>query len=220
MQRTAAVLFIALASTPLSAHAQPVSEPAASAPRPVVQVARVRPVSIRPSDPIYLESLHTQGIQGTVEILARVGSDGFPVEVSVQKSSRSSELDELGLKVVKDLRFGAGGAGNTQPLPPILVPVEFLRDSVTTLSKKTCRELNVDVDYQKRTFPESNPQDMPVIKMTVGALFIASAQRATGDQLVAASRRTTAAAKEIIGACSSNPDANYLQTFRELVAKQ
>jgi TonB family protein len=220
MHRPFATLFFALGATFVNAHAQPASEPAASAPKPTVQAARVRPVSIRPSDPVYLESLHTQGIQGTVEILARVGPDGFPFEVSVQKSSRSPELDELGLKIVKDLKFGAGGGGTTQSLPPIVVPVEFLRDSVTTLSKKTCRELNVDVEYQKRMFPESNRQDMTVIKMTIGALFLASSQRATGDQLVATSRRTSAAAKEIIAACSSNPEANYLQTFRELAAKQ
>lgn len=192
--------------------AEPVAETGSAA-------ERIRPLSITPSNPIYPESLYSQGVQGTVDILVHVGPDGAPSDVSVQQTSRSAELDAIALKLVKGLKFGAADGGKTQALPPIVVPVEFSRDTATKLSEKTCRDLNIDVEYQKRTFPEAVPQDLSIIKLTVGMVFLTNSRQLGGDQLVNASRKTSAAAKDIIAVCSANPDANFLQSFQALVAR-
>lgn len=223
MRQSALVIALALCGALPAATAQePVAAPASAASSPSGLTAKVRTVSIRPSDAVYPEALHSRGVQGMVEVLAVIGPDGFPVQVAVAKTSRSKELDEAGLAVVRDLRFGAQGAASApsaRPLPPVLVPVEFLRDSVTTLSKKMCREFSVDAEYFRTTFPEQQVSDMPVVRMTIGLLVMAETQRASGEKIVSLARRSSAAGKEIAAACAAAPDSLYLPVFRELVAK-
>ena len=194
--------------------------PAASAAAPAV--VRVRAVSIRPADPVYPEALDRRGVQGVVEVLAELGPDGYPTAVSVAKTSRSPELDQAGLAVVRDLQFGRPGAASAPaaaPLPPVTVPVEFLRDTVAALPKKTCAEFNVDVAYYRATFAEQKIHDMPVLRMTMGLLVMASGPSLNGTQLVALSRRVNAAAQKMPEVCAAAPDALYLQRFRELASQ-
>ena len=57
--------------------------------QPGPQLQRVPTVTVWPSEELYPKALYSLGIQGVVELLATLGSDGMPSEVSVVVSSRS-----------------------------------------------------------------------------------------------------------------------------------
>lgn len=218
--RLAPALLAALAFT--SAPAQPPADPAASAasaPAPA-RVARLRAQSLRPGGTVYPVALAEQGVQGTADVIVKIAPDGTAGEVAIQASSRSAALDELALGFVRTLRFNPSAKSTPgAPLPDVILPVEFMRDTVEGLQAKTCAEFNVDAAYFRATFPETDPSHMPVIRLTTGMLLLAGMPRQGGDALVAQAKKLNAAAAGIATACAAAPDTKYLQTFVELVKK-
>jgi TonB family protein len=217
-------LALAMGTSAGAQDAPAVPAPAASAPA-AQPMARVRTVSLRPADAAYPEALHRQGVQGLVEVRATLGADGKPTDLAVLNSSRSQALDDAGLALVKRLQFAvkAPAEGASSPAIPnatqVVVPVEFLRDSLGTLGKKTCAEFGVDLAYHRATFPEQQEDDMSVIKMTIGAMFLGGAQRAGPGQLVALAKKSKSAARGIAGACATSPERLFLEQFKELMEK-
>lgn len=217
MTKTSAFIFLALVSQTCT-YAQNVPAGAASAEvKPQTTPIRVRTISLRPTDPEYLPELVAKGVQGKAEVLVSVGPDGAPKDLSVSKTSRSNELDAAAIKVVRELKFSAP-QGDNRPLQTILVPVKFLRDSISTLPKKTCSEFNTDVQYYRSTFPEEEIGKMSVINMTIGVLVLSASQQGLGD-IASASRKASAAGKHIVDACAITPDAMYFQLFRDIARK-
>jgi len=211
--RLALLAGLAVASAPGAAQqgAAASAEPAASAP-----AKKLRAQSPAPGSAAYPAELASQGVQGTTDVLVAIGADGAPVAVSVHASSGSAALDELALGFVRGLRFRAPGAAAGAALPDVILPVEFLRDSVEGLQTKRCADFNVDADYFRATFPDTDPSRMPVIRMTTGMLLLTGTSRSS-DAMVAMARQLAAAAKGIAAACRAAPDAHYLQTFVDLV---
>jgi TonB family protein len=210
-----------LAGVALFADAQPpaAAEPAASAASAPARVAKLRAQSLRPGGAVYPVELAAQGVQGTADVFVRIAPDGTPAEVRLHASSRSSALDELALAFVRGLRFAAKSGGSGVALPDVIVPVEFMRDTVEGLATKTCAEFNADTAYFKATFPETEPSRMPVVRMTTGMLLLAGMPRQSGDALVAQAKQLNAAAAGIAAACEAAPTALYAQVFVELVKK-
>jgi len=212
-----ALLLLALASSSLQAQPGAAApEPAASAPS-ATRVVRLKAQSLRPGDTAYPAALAEQGVQGTAEVLVRIAPDGTPADVSLHATSRSAALDEQALAYVRGLRFGARAGAGSGALPDVIVPVEFLRDTIEALQAKTCAEFNIDKAYFKAAFPEIEASRMPVVRMTTGMLLLAGLPRQGGDALVAQARQLNAAAAGIASACEADPQANYLKRFVELV---
>jgi TonB family protein len=217
-------LALAVGSSAGAQEAPAVPAPAASAPA-MQPLARTRTVSLRPADPSYPEALHSKGVQGLVEVRATLGADGKPTDLVVLNSSRSQALDDAGLALVKRLQFAikAPAEGASSPAIPnatqVVVPVEFFRDSLGTLSKKTCAEFGVDVAYHRATFPEQQVGDMSVIKMTIGAMVLGGFQRTGPSPLVALAKKSKSAARDIAEACATSPERLFLEQFKELMDK-
>lgn len=182
---------------------------------------RVKARSLRPGEAAYPAALAERGVQGTAEVLAKLGADGAPSVVTIVSSSRSVELDELALADVRRLRFRSANGASGTSLPDIVVPVEFMRDSLATLKAKTCREFNVDVAYFRSTFPELDTGRMPIINLTTGALFMGAIPTSglTGDALVTHAKRIREAGSGITAACLAAPDSSYLELYVDLVKK-
>lgn len=212
-----------LAGAAVASQAQPpaaaeAAASAASAPA-ALRVARLRAQSLRPGGTAYPVALAEQGVQGTAEVLVRIAPDGTPADVSLHATSRSAALDEQALAYVRGLRFGARAGASSGALPDVILPVEFLRDTVEALPAKTCAEFNIDKAYFTATFPETDPSRMPVVRMTTGMLLLAGMPRQSGEALVAQARQLNAAAAGIAAACEAAPEALYAQVFVELVKK-
>jgi len=212
MRLTATLTTLALLPAISVAEEPAASSPSASLANPPIQV---RAVSLRPSDEGYPPELAAKGVQGTTELLITLAPDGSPREVVVQSSSRSPELDRAAVAVAKGLGFKSKDPAN--PIAVVLVPVEFLRDSLVTLSKKTCQEFNVDLDYFKSAFPELDTRKMPVVNMTVGSYVSYGIVGLSQDRTLAYVKRVEAAAKGIAEACAKEPEAGYIKTFTRLV---
>lgn len=183
-----------------------------------VRLPKAKTISLRPSatDSIYPEGLARKGIQGKTELLVKLAPDGTPTSVSIESSSRSPELDQAAKELALDLKFGI--KGSTGQKVELVVPIEFARDSISTLPAKKCSDFNADYAYFKATFPELLVREMRVINMTVGSVVLLGVKGVPGDKLALA-KRTEVAAAAIVEACASNPEANYLKTFTNLVAE-
>lgn len=198
------------------AQAHVASSPAsgASAPNPD-QPETVRTISIRPSqDTLYPADLVTSGLQGVALVRVTLDPAGLPIDAAIEKTSRSTRLDELASAVSRKLSYKAR-EGSPQPAV-VLVPVEFLRDSVTTLGKKSCAEFNTDAAYFSTTFPEVDVQEMKVINMATGLLFMAQVS-ASKDAKFAFTKSLKTAIPKAVAECSSRPDAGFLATFKQAI---
>ncbi|MGM9490666.1 energy transducer TonB [Ideonella sp. YS5] len=211
MRITALLTALCLAPALVAAEEPTAPTPPAATVMPV----KVREVSLRPSDEGYPPELVAKGVQGTAELLLTLASDGSPKEIVVQSSSRSAALDQAAIAVAKGLTFKSKDPAN--PVRQVVVPIEFVRDSLTTLPQKTCREFNVDLAYFKTTFPELETRQMPVVNMTIGSYVSYGIVGLAQDKAVAYMKRVESAAKGLAEACAKEPEAGYIQTFTRLV---
>jgi TonB family protein len=221
LMRLKLLAFLLAATSPCTSFAQATPASAASsasaAPAQSNAPIRVRTITYLSTESEYPLELSSKGVQGKTDVTVSVGPDGSPSSLLVTATSRSKELDDAAVKAVSVLKFNRK-PGDTKDLPPIIVPVEFKRDSLQTLAKKTCTEFNVDAEYFRATFPERDPSKMEVIAATIGALVLATSSQDPGG-IVSTSKRATAASKQIAAACLENPSALYIQMFRELMSK-
>lgn len=196
-----------------AAPASTASAPAAPA------LQKLRKQSLRPGGEAYPVALADQGVQGTAEVLVKISAEGHVADASLYATSRSAALDELALAYARALRFRAPANAASAPLPSVIVPVEFLRDSTDQLHTKTCAQFNVDVAYFKATFPETDPRRMTVINLTTGLLLVGSMARQVGSDTVTQARKLNAAGNGVVVGCAAAPQENFLKLFVEL-AKQ
>lgn len=191
-------------------------EPSAAASMPApASPAQVRAISLRPADEGYPPELAAKGAQGTTVLLLTLGAGGTPTEVTVQSSSRSAELDQAAIAVARGLSFKAKDPAH--PIAQVLLPIEFMRDSLATLPNKTCREFNVDLAWFKATFPEHETRKMPVVNMTIGSYVTYGIVGLPQDKALAYMKRIETAAQGLVEACAKDPEAGYIKTFTRLV---
>lgn len=107
-----------------------------------------------------LSKLYEQGIQGQIFFDIIIGKDGIPHTVTVRASSRSPELDAVGLEIVQHSIFSPATDHEGKPIEARAVyPTYFWKDSLLdgTIFSKRCREFVVDADWHAKTFPEEQP---------------------------------------------------------------
>lgn len=121
---------VAVASGPV---AEPVAQPAPAAvsappappaPEPLVP-ARGGIGYLNNPAPEYPRQAQTQGWEGRVLLLVRVGVDGRALQVDVKTSSGRRILDEAAQRTVKEWHFAAAHRGETAVEGWATVPIEF-----------------------------------------------------------------------------------------------
>jgi TonB family protein len=128
-------------------------------------------VPIVGGSPLYPAGAAARGVQGTVTIRAELSADGAFVNPTIQDSSRSEALDAAALALVPRLKYTLTAEGAERPAA-LVVPIDFRKDSSTSLMAKTCADFNVDATYFKDTFPELPLADMPVFDLMTGILAL------------------------------------------------
>lgn len=190
LNRTRLALSVALILSLPAAHAQPI---------------QARAVIVEPGSAYYGAELMKAGVQGTSVVSGMLQNDGSLQDLAIQASSRSAALDEAALVFVKTRHFKAkGGEADARPMP-LLVPVEFMKDDLFTLDRKTCADLNVDVAYKDRTFPEDVAASPKVVEMAVGLLTI-KAMQGGKDKQRAYLRGVKPAVANMRATCQAQPD--------------
>lgn len=188
-------------------------EPATSATTaPATTPERLNTLSYRPADRPYPKELSAAGVQGTSEVLVTLDAAGAMSAVSISQTSRSEKLDLAALALVKSLHFKVdAGSAPTQ----VVVPVEFLRDSLSTLPQKLCKEFNIDLEYFKTAFPEKQPRDMTVFKMSVGYLTLMGKQ--SMEQRIALAKGLNEIVPIAVSTCAAQPDAKFFEVFAQAI---
>lgn len=110
----------ARSSTPPAAGVTAAARNVAAATPPVFNAGY-----LRNPPPTYPLVARRNGEQGTVVLRVRVTRDGMPASVDIEKTSRSSHLDDAALETVRTWRF-VPARQNGQPVEAwVLVPVVF-----------------------------------------------------------------------------------------------
>ncbi|MBC3931916.1 energy transducer TonB [Undibacterium curvum] len=209
------LLFLLFSSTAFSQEKVSIPTPARSEP------IKVPVISLRPTDAPYPKELSSNGVQGTVEVLAIFDADGKPVSASVLQTSRSEKLDLAAIALVKSLTYKPGETKQGTSSTEVLIPIEFLRDSFLSLPQKLCKEFNVDLEYFKSTFPEKKLQEMSVVSLSIGYLVLAG--NPSIEKKIALAKSVKEAVPMAISSCSSQPETKFFESFKqavnELIAK-
>lgn len=162
-------------------------------------------VLIGPDSRLYPAGAAERGVQGTVTIRADLSPDGAFLNPTVQESSRSEVLDAAALALVPRLKYTQTAEGG-QPPSALVVPIDFRKDSLTTLMTKTCADFNLDATYFKSAFPDLPLADMPVFDLMTGILALS----------VDADRRLTLAPnlqqikEHVIATCREAPSSRFM----------
>ena len=170
--------------------------------------------SFRPADKQYPAELAAAGVQGEVLVVVPLTEDGRSDGALLGTTSRSEQLDKIGLDVVRAARFQVKEA-QANGWKAVVVPVEFYKDSATTLKLKTCADFNADFAYQLTTFPERKPEEMRIFKMLTGVLYFGMGGKPA--QAAEVAKRSAAAREPTIDGCKAKPENLLLQTWQTSV---
>lgn len=201
--RSLVVALSLLAATASAAESEP-------QPYDLTKLQKIEGASFRPTDKRYPAALAAAGVQGEVLVIVPLTDDGKSNGASLGATSRSEELDTIAVDLVKAASFRLPDAP-AQGWKAIVVPVQFYKDSVTSLQTKTCADFNVDYDYQLTKFPERKPEDMRVFEMLTGILYIKSVKSTA--QALDLAKRTAAARQPTIDGCRKNPESLLMSTW-------
>lgn len=178
------------------------------------KLERIDGPSFRPGDKQYPAELANAGVQGEVLVVVTLTEDGQSDGAALGVSSRSMQLDQIAVDFVKAAKFQVKEAP-AKGWKAIVVPVEFYKDSVTTLKLKTCAEFNADLTYQLATFPERKPGETRLFDMLTGVLYLGSGGKPA--QAAELAKRSAAARQPTIDACKAKPENMFYQTWQDAV---
>ncbi len=193
-----------------STHAQASAAASTSAisPKPA---ERIDEIAILPGQLGYTPELAKAGIQGTVMLMAVANEKGQLEQVTIKESSGSKELDSVALALIPRLSVnletpGTGGRA-------LLVPVEFRKDSVSNISKKTCADFNIDLAYWSTLHADAH-KTLPVLNLTIGILALSGKN---GDAMTIA-KKSGFIIKETIARCAQQPEKLFLEVATSTIS--
>lgn len=168
--------------------------------------------AIETPQPMYPPAARAAGHQGTVVIGVLVSERGELLQAKVQRSSRSPALDQAALDAVHRWRFKPATDPSGQPIEAAAnVPFTFRKDSVASLPRKTCAELNLDMRHWRALEPESPLQQAPVYAL---AQQLALDGLQTASALQQALAHFPQAFEQAVQRCAERPAARVMDEIR------
>lgn len=201
MRLLPAALLVALAIASLNASAQ--SEPGASLPKQAPE----------PGSQYYPQEIAAAGMQGVALIRAGIAPDGWLIDPVVERSSQSSQLDELAMGFVRATKLKPN-EGAAFP-DAVMVPVAFERDTVVTLPDKTCAEFNADLAYARTLSPAASAGDVRAYKLATGMMMFMPG--VSQQQVIGVATNLKKLPPVVEKACAKSPEAKFVQTLAGLV---
>ena len=185
---------LALGIAPIaSAQAQSASPTTNSAPQPTAVASDQGPFSGKqikemggkppklidaPKEPD-MNDLYRRGIQGEMLFSGYVGTDGRMHDVTVATSSRSEELDAVGLALVNGSTFvPATDATGKSISAKVAFPVSLWKDTVNSeFGTKKCGQFVIDADWFAQAFPEKKRDEYRGWLLARGMIFVSNMTR-------------------------------------------
>lgn len=155
----------------------------------------------------YPEDAKAKGVQGVVTLAVDVRADGTVAKVDLVESSRSEQLDGAARAAFGTARFEPAKDESGAPIDAsIKLPVAFYKDSVRTVLKKPCADLNADVAYYRATFPDNEIRQMRVASLTLSMLVLSNGSR---EFSLAAAKNFAQIFDATVAGCEAAPQENY-----------
>lgn len=158
-----------------------------------------------------LSKLYQQGIQGQIIFDIIIGKDGIPHDVTMKASSRSPELDAIGLELVQHSTFSPATDHEGNPIEARAVyPTYFWKDSIgkNEFTKKKCDQFLIDAAWHQANFPEEKPEKYRGWTLANGMVMANSIQSGKrGNNL---NPRTYS---EVLEICKNNPNKPFFEAF-------
>jgi TonB family protein len=177
-------------------------------------LTRTDELSLRPENAQYPAELHKAGVQGTVLVIVPLTAEGKSDGALLGESSLSEKLDQAALDLVKGYKFSLKDAP-AKGWKAVIVPVEFYKDSATTLGSKTCADFNLDLAYFQATRPTEKIGSMRVFNMSTGMLYLSGAVKPA--QGIEFAKSVVKSVQPTIDACKTSPDALFYATYAKVV---
>jgi TonB family protein len=161
----------------------------------------------------YPASERAAGHQGEIVLRGVVTPEGTITEATVQVSSRAPGLDEAALAAFRHWTFKPGLDAAGKPIAmPVRAKVEYAKDSVSTLPRKTCADFVADVRWHDETFPERKRSEMYLYRLTLGALIMVSLPRSNDFKAALTAGPSASDFQKAFDAtfehCSAHPNGN------------
>lgn len=128
-QPVAAASTTVASPAPIADTAPRAAAPVAAAAGPAVSAARFDAAYLQNPKPNYPALSRRLGEEGKVLLKVRVGSDGKPIAVELEKSSDFERLDNAARQVVQNWRFVPAKRGDEAIEASVIVPIVFRLDS-------------------------------------------------------------------------------------------
>ncbi len=164
----------------------------------------------------YPESDAAIGAQGTALVVMDLTRDGQVAKARIVQSTQAPALDRQALRLASQLHW----MGARKAPPQASLRVLFSRDSIDSVQKKSCAELNQDVAWLKAHRPVQPPENVGALRVARNLVSFNTswmadrhdreAGRSVRDALFLASRRTVAE-------CGAQPDKLMKDVFNHLL---
>lgn len=156
-----ASLLSLLLSAPCHADA-----PAAAAP------IKVEGYQIRWASKYYPAEAKARHAQGSTEVQQSFLNGKAVGAATLLLSSRAPELDASALALVHGLQLKSTGTDEAPDAVTYIFPVDFVRDTMASISTKPCSEITEDIAYFKASNPGTDVDKRPFDTMVLGMLAI------------------------------------------------
>ncbi len=166
-----------------------------------------------------VSELHSKGVQGEIIFHYEIEKDGRPYNVTVKTSSRSADLDAIGVEFIKNSTFSPAKDPQGNPvLSKLASKVEFWKDGLwkdeakkEQFLRKTCDQFLIDAAWHHANFPEEKPEDYRGWMIAKGIIFLGLLEK---EKLVNIKYLPTY--PEVVESCKNNPQKTF---FEALVGK-
>ena len=184
--------------------------PAASSSTSALPAIEAEQLTLTPLNREYPPELIAAGVQGTTIVLATLKADGKLENATIKESSRSPQLDEIALSLLKKISYKIDDKA-ANPVNAIIVPVVFRKDSIGNLTQKTCKDFNTDLAYFKATFPERKPEDLEIFNLVTGAIFLTMPR----DKQMAFAKNVKGNIATSLTNCANQPERKFFEVFKQ-----
>lgn len=164
----------------------------------------------------YPEADAATGAQGTAVVVMDLTPEGQVAKARIVQSTQAAALDQQALRLASQLQW----MGARKAPPQASLRVLFSRDSMDSVQKKSCAELNQDVAWLKTHWPAQPPENVGALRLVRSLVSFNTSwmpdrrDREAGqpvrDALFLASRRT-------IEGCAAQPDKRLKDVFNHLL---
>jgi len=202
------------------AGSKPVT-PAAGASQPAAKITSKLPHQfIYPGDGFYPEELAKKGVQGEVTLEIQLSKDGKTSVTRLIGSSKSAELDKNALNLVNTGFYKLPENGLKYFEGIYTLNIIFLRDSVLTINKKTCADLNTDLAYFRSVAPNESIRNLPAFELMANIFTVQLMKDRGANGALAFVKSVNAIDNDVAQTCARKPAALLVKTYVQASGRQ